>query len=317
MNSPVAIVGGGGFGSALARAVRRGGRDAILWSRSGSADADEAVQVTDDFASLTPCELILIAVPSPHVRRLATQAGRHLDGRHLLVHVSRGLEGEELTPLSQVLRDVTPCRRVGVLAGPLIAEALNSGTPSGAIVASPFAEVRDSASQALASSSLRVYQTHDLLGVELASAMIGVLGLAAGIAKGAGGGPASLAIVMARGFAEATRLVKHVGADPESLTGLAGLGDAMAIAAGDDRPELRVGTAIAEGLPIDEAIARGGSPHRGRCPFVSAGPVWGTGRDRPADCDCGSQRAGGQPTGGRSGRGPDAATTKIQMISNR
>ena len=259
MNAPVAIVGGGDFGCSLARVVERVGREVMIWSRSTPTGLSSAIRVTDEMADLASSELLLFAVPSQHIRQVATDVGKHLDGRHYLVHVSRGLEGDELTPLSHVLREVTPCRRIGVLAGPLIAEALNQAAPSGAIVASPFAEVRRAVQRAIASATLRVYETTDLVGVELTSAIVGVLALAAGIAKGSSGGPASLAIVMARGFAEASRLAEVIGADPKSLIGLAGLGDAMALASGDDRPELKVGVALAQGLSAKEAATVSGS----------------------------------------------------------
>src|SRR5690606_27838602 len=107
-------------------------------------------------------------VPSVHVGALAVELGAHLDGSHLLVHVSRGLLGDELETLTHLLRETTPVRRVGALAGPLVAKALIEGQPGGGIVGSLFPEVADAVCDAIAGKRLRIYRTDDVVGVEIA-----------------------------------------------------------------------------------------------------------------------------------------------------
>jgi glycerol-3-phosphate dehydrogenase (NAD(P)+) len=249
----VGIVGGGGFGQGLAAAAAREGRECLLWSRRAMKLDLPKVAIVSELRELARSELILVAVPSEHVAPLARELGAHLDGGHLVAHVSRGLVGDRLETLSHVIRTETPVRRVGVLAGPLSADALAKGIPSGGIVGSRFPEVTRAVRDAIGGARVRLYSTDDVLGVEIASAMVGLLALTAGFAQGIGLGPSTLAILGTRGLAEAARLGVALGADERTFHGLAGTGDLMSALGGDDRPESRLGRALAAGKTLEEA----------------------------------------------------------------
>ncbi|MFT5353005.1 MAG: glycerol-3-phosphate dehydrogenase (NAD(P)+) [Polyangiales bacterium] len=254
---PVAVIGGGGFGRAIATAAHRNGRDVILWSRSSGLN--EPYKTTKELADLRHSELLFLAVPSPYVPETAAAIGRHLNGSHLLVHVSRGLLGEELMTLSQHLRKTTPCRRIGALAGPLDAEALRDGLPTGAIVGSRFPEVAVAVREAIGGSTLRIYESRDVVGVEIAAAVVGLLALAAGYGRARGASPATLSVFLTRGMNECTRIGVALGAQAETFGGLAGFGDLMAVIGGDDRPEIRLGEALASGMDLAAAGAKAGA----------------------------------------------------------
>jgi glycerol-3-phosphate dehydrogenase (NAD(P)+) len=255
----IAVVGGGGFGRGLALAAARVGRPVVLWSRSAREVDAPGVRSTTELVEVAEAELVFLAVPSVHVRALAVELGAHLDGSHLLVHVSRGLIGDQLVTLTQLLREVTAVRRVGALAGPLVAKALLEGQPGGGIVGSLFPEVADAVCDAIAGKQLRIYRTDDVVGVEIASAMVGLMALGLGYARGLGFGPSTLAVLGTRGLAEAARVAVARGGDERTFAGLAGAGDLMAALAGDSRPEVEFGRALAEGQPLEEAAARAGA----------------------------------------------------------
>jgi glycerol-3-phosphate dehydrogenase (NAD(P)+) len=260
MSPPVGVVGGGGFGRGLARAAGRVGQRVILWSRRERAlEGGESLVTTTRLADLAEAELVFFAVPSPHVTALADELGHALDGSHLLVHVSRGLLGPELATVTEVLGSRTPCRRVGALAGPLVAKNLADGRPGGAIIGSAFPEVIEAVSDAIGGQSLRVYGTDDLPGVEVASALVGLVALALGYAMRLGMDPGTLAVLATRGLAEATRVGEARGGLPRTFAGLAGAGDLIAAVAGDGRPEVEFGKALAEGLDLRAAAERAGA----------------------------------------------------------
>jgi glycerol-3-phosphate dehydrogenase (NAD(P)+) len=254
----VGVLGGGGFGRGIAQAAARGGHEVILWSRSGKA-GDGAIHATGDMAELAKAELIFVAVPSIYVAELGGALGEHLDGSHLLVHVSRGLVGEELQTVTHVLRHETPCRRVGALAGPLVAQALAEGRPGGGVVGTEFPEVTEAVRAAIAGPTLRIYETSDVTGVEVASALVGLLCLVVGYAQAGSIGPGTLGVLVTRGMAECARVGKALGARQATFGGLAGFGDLVAAVAGDDRPETRLGRALAEGLPRAQAAEQTGA----------------------------------------------------------
>ena len=263
----VAVVGGGEFGRSLATAVARSAGAVLHYSRSGNALVDAEVEgtvyATSDLADLRDAELLFLAVPSPYVDDVARSLDQHLDGRHMLVHVSRGLATGDgagtgaltLVTLSETLRTLTACRRVGALAGPLVPESLATTKPGGAIIGTPFPEVAHAVRAALGGPSMRLYDTDDLLGVEIASACVGVLAIAVGVARGLGVGPGALALLCTRGMAEATRVGLEVGAEASTFAGLAGFGDLVACVAGDDRVELGLGQRLAQGHGVQSALA--------------------------------------------------------------
>ncbi|MCX4242940.1 NAD(P)H-dependent glycerol-3-phosphate dehydrogenase [Paraliomyxa miuraensis] len=263
MSPPVAVVGGGSFGRSLAQAAARVGQRVLLWSRQPrpmpAVAGDGSIHTVSALPELAEAELLLFAVPSPYVAELADELGRSLDGSHLLVHVSRGLLGDDLHTVSEVLSSRTPCRRVGALAGPLVARNLVEGQPGGAIIGSAFPEVVESVSDAIGGPTLRVYGTDDLMGVEIASALVGLVALALGYAQRLGMGPGTLAVLATRGLAEATRVGEMRGGSARTFAGLAGAGDLIAAVAGDGRPEVEFGRALAEGLGLRAAAERAGA----------------------------------------------------------
>jgi glycerol-3-phosphate dehydrogenase (NAD(P)+) len=267
MSPPIGVVGGGSFGQSLARAAVRVGQRVILWSRQERRlDGGDALVHTTRLPDLAPAELVFFAVPSPHVTALADELGHYLDGSHLPVHVSRGLIGPELGTVSEVLGSRTPCRRVGALAGPLVAKNLAEGHPGGAIIGSAFPEVIEAVTEAIGGPRLRVYGTDDVVGVEVASALVGLVALALGYSMGAARGalrmgldPGTLAVLATRGLAEATRVGEVRGGLSRTFAGLAGAGDLIAAVAGDGRPEMEFGKALAEGLDLRAAAERAGA----------------------------------------------------------
>lgn len=258
MSRDIGIVGGGRFGRAIAQAARRNGHRVTLVSRVLAPDSIAHVQIARSASSLELAELVFVCVPSHATAAVADEIAEHLDGRHRLVHVSRGLVGDELRTLCDVLRTHTACRRVGVLAGPLVAEALESGAPGGAIVGSRFPEIAMLVRSAFRDDAVRVYETDDVVGVELASACVGVLSLALGLASALGLGPGALATIATRGVYETARLGETFGASRTTFGGLAGTGDLLAVVAGDQRPEFLVGQRVAAGArPEDAALDLG------------------------------------------------------------
>jgi glycerol-3-phosphate dehydrogenase (NAD(P)+) len=248
------ILGGGGFGLGLAKAAERAGNDVILFSRRSIAlPRGEKLRPTSTLADLAAADVVIFAVPSTHVREVARELGRHLDGRHFVVHVSRGLVGDDLKTVSQVLHEETAVRRVGCLAGPLNARALIQGLPGGGIVGTSFPEVANAMRDAIAGPSLRLYDTEDVIGVEIASALVGLMALSLGYAQQLGFGPGTLSILMTRGLAESARVGVSFGADPQTFAGMAGFGDLLAAAFGDERPEVKLGRALGRGASLEDA----------------------------------------------------------------
>jgi glycerol-3-phosphate dehydrogenase (NAD(P)+) len=260
---PVTILGAGPFGKALGQVAARRGARVTVWTRRPQGDLPPELHLAPTLAEAArAARLFFFCAPAAHARPLLRALGDVVDGGHLLVHAARGLEPSDAggLPVSEIVRQETPIRRIGVLAGPLVPHELEAAIPSAIVVASRFPEVTAAAQQALAQDALRVYGSDDLLGVELAAALMTVVSLAAGLAAGLGGGVSTRALVVARGIAQSARILEAFGAKARTLSGLGGVGEVFVTAQGVESPDYDLGIAIARGTHAETlgvALARG------------------------------------------------------------
>ena len=255
-NPSVGVVGGGPWGRALAKAARRAGAEVVLHTRRDQDRADGGVMVTVDYAEVARAPLVVLAVPSSVVRPVLVALGDHLTGQHLVVHGIRGLGLESLETVSDIVRDETAVRRVGALGGPVQAAELIRARPSAMIIGSRYPEVITAVTRGFQSAHLRVWSTHDLKGLEWASALVGCLSIGVGFAEQAGAGPGLVAALISRGVDEAAQIMVAAGGEERTMLGLGGYGDLLASIALEDRPEVVLGKALAQGVSLDEALTR-------------------------------------------------------------
>jgi glycerol-3-phosphate dehydrogenase (NAD(P)+) len=253
--APVGVIGGGPWGVALALAAARTGAPVTLYTRRAHAEPTRTLTLTADLAVVARARLLVLAVPSITARSVARALGDHLDGGHLVVHGVRGLGADHLETLSDILREETPVRRLGALGGPVQADELEVGRPSAIVIGSRFPEVIAAVTASFQSSTLRVYSTPDLRGLEWASALVGCLAIGVGFVEQAGAGPGLVAALISRAVDEAARIAVAAGAEERTMLGLGGYGDLLASIALADRPEVLIGKALARGRKLDEAIA--------------------------------------------------------------
>ncbi len=256
----VGILGGGRWGFALARAAQAAGNRAVVCTRRDTDDRPEGVEVTSEVHVLgARATLILLAVPSDVARPVATTLGDSTTGAHYVVHAVRGLSSEGLLPISTVVRQETPVKRVGALAGPVLAQDLLDQRPSVIAVASHYPEVIESVKAAIASPTLRVSVSDDIVGTEWASALVGAMLVGVGFTRELGVREPLIAGLMVRALREAAMMGVAAGGEEKTFYGLAGIGDLMAAMAQQDaRPEVAFGQRLAKGMRAGEiAVSMG------------------------------------------------------------
>jgi glycerol-3-phosphate dehydrogenase (NAD(P)+) len=263
----VGIVGAGPFGTALASVVARAGRRVVLWSRDPEvvravniqrrcprlpeAQLPEPLEATNDPRYLAAqTRFVVLAVASTDVRVRAKELGDVLDGGHLVVHAVGGLATPGDDRVTEVVAAGTPTLRIGVLAGPALPIDLATGQWASMVVASTFDEVIAESRRLLnAPPMLRLYGSHDVIGVELASALAGAYTIAIGLADGLAIGPGPRAVLLTRAVAEASRLGAAAGAQARTFSGLAGLGNLLVrTSQGDKSSDYQLGRRLAEGV---------------------------------------------------------------------
>ncbi len=276
--SRIAILGGGSWGTALAIVLARARRkhEISIWvhgpalAESLARDRENQtylpgnrlardVQVTSDICDAVAGAKILVgAIPTAHAREVYKAAAAHISPGTVFVSASKGLEPATHKRMSEVVLEVFSPKfapRFAVLSGPSFAAETARGEPTAVVLASSDALLASELQEEFASANFRVYINDDVLGVELAGAMKNVIAIAAGVCQGLGLGSNPLAALITRGLAEMSRLAAARGAQPETLTGLAGLGDLVLTCTGALSRNRQVGIELGKGRALGEILA--------------------------------------------------------------
>lgn len=272
--SPVAVLGAGSWGTALAIQFARSGRPTRLWGRDGARLASMARERRNDrylaLGTFPPalavepelaealrgaCD-VLIAVPSHAFRSVLGGIAPLLTPEMRLAWATKGFELPSGLLPHQVARDVLgPKRAVAVLSGPTFAREVGAGLPTAMTIASSDAAFAKTLAQDLSSAQFRAYTSTDIAGVEVGGAVKNVLAVGAGLSDGLGFGANTRVALITRGLAEMMRLGVALGAQRDTFMGLAGLGDLVLTCTDDQSRNRRFGLELAAGKTAEQALA--------------------------------------------------------------
>jgi glycerol-3-phosphate dehydrogenase (NAD(P)+) len=262
----VAVIGSGAWGTTLAIGIAR--REAVTFlcrfpetaariaserrnepRLPGVPIPDEVAVTADPTALTTALELVVFAVPSTHLRAVATWAGSFVPASADVLSVAKGLEPMTLLRMSEVIAQAAGIdgARIAALSGPNLALEIARGLPASGVVAAADAALAERIQERLGSRAFRLYMNADILGVELCGALKNIVAIAAGAADGLGFGDNGKAGLITRGLAEMMRLGIAAGANPLTFAGLAGLGDVVATCGSTLSRNHRLGVELAAG----------------------------------------------------------------------
>ena len=268
----VLIVGGGGFGTALATILAELGKRTLIWVRREEQAKEingkhtnrryhpdhklpASLKATTDLAgSIKGSPVILMAIPSRFFREVSRTVGDHIEGDQILVHTTKGFEIETFKRMSEILREETCTLKTGVLSGPNLSAELMAGHPAGATIASPYNEVIEAVQALFNGPRIRVYGGHDVVGTEVGGAFKNIIALASGMADGKGFGDNTKALLLTRGLSEMARVGVDLGADVFTFCGLTGIGDLMCTCASPLSRNYTVGSRLATGETLEEIL---------------------------------------------------------------
>jgi glycerol-3-phosphate dehydrogenase (NAD(P)+) len=264
----VAVLGAGAWGTAISCVLAKR-LEVRLWTRDDAQaraiqaarrnerylpafELPDAVQVTSDLALASgKAQLLLAATPVAGLRELLAR----VRGAAPLVWLCKGFEEGTGALPHEIAEEVLGAKsRFGALSGPSFAEEVARGLPCALTLASPDGAFAREAASLLHGGRMRVYYSTDLIGVEIGGAVKNVLAIAAGISDGLGLGLNARAALITRGLAEIARLGAALGAQPETLMGLAGAGDLILTTTGDLSRNRRVGLELARGRRLGEIL---------------------------------------------------------------
>lgn len=270
----IAVVGAGGWGTALAALLAKRGHDVVLWSFEepvvdavNGAHANPylegvtlptSLRASADLpASVEGARLVVSVSPSQFVGGIMARAAPHLADDAVVVSASKGIELDTLRSMDQVLGAVLPAavmERFCVLSGPSFAAEVAREAPTAVVVASRDEDTARQVQAAFQTPYFRVYTNPDVVGVEVGGALKNVIALAAGVAAGLGFGHNTLAALITRGLAEITRLGVALGAERTTFSGLAGMGDLVLTCTGSLSRNRTVGYRLGQGETLESIL---------------------------------------------------------------
>ena len=265
------VIGGGAWGTALALVCARAGLKTTLWAREPEVveqirtERENTpflpgftlfdVEATGDLADLADSDLILAVPPAQHMRATLEAFKPHARPGLPIVLCAKGVERGTNALMTRVLKETLPSAAPAVLSGPSFAKEVAQGLPAAVTLASNNAQLALDLAEVLATPTFRPYVADDMIGAEAGGALKNVLAIACGISEGKGLGKSAHAALITRGFAEMTRYAVAVGAKPETLAGLCGLGDLVLTCSSPQSRNMSVGLALGQGQSLKQALA--------------------------------------------------------------
>jgi glycerol-3-phosphate dehydrogenase (NAD(P)+) len=265
----IGIVGAGAWGTALAKVLASAQRPVILIARDAAIAADiartrvnprlagvhldDTITVTSDLASVLEAAIVLVATPAQSLRAAVAELIPYLRPDTPLVACAKGIEHGTGKFMTEIIAELAPSARPAILSGPSFADDVARGLPTAVTVAARDDAQAAQLAQQLRATAFRPYHTDDVKGVEIGGAAKNVLAIAAGIVAGRGLGDSAAAALTTRGFAELSRFGRALGARPETLTGLSGLGDLILSCSSSQSRNFSFGVALGRGEPATRA----------------------------------------------------------------
>lgn len=267
----IGVLGAGAWGTALAETCAKAGRDVTLWAHEGEVaetinstrenslylpgiGLSDTVTATADLARLGACDAILAVAPAQHMRGVLEAYGEHAGNAQPVLLCSKGIEQGSLKMMTEVLDETIPSAIPAVLSGPSFAADVARGLPTAVTLATRYKPLGVALMNAIGTPRFRPYWSGDLTGAEVGGAVKNVLAIACGISEGKGFGRSAHAALIARGFAEMTRLALAMGAERETLTGLCGLGDLVLTCSSEQSRNMSCGLALGRGESLESIL---------------------------------------------------------------
>lgn len=270
MQRTIAVIGGGSFGTALANLLAENGHKVLMWLRDPQqaevirstrqsprylkgVTIHEAVNPTTDLMAALEPELLFIALPSSAIRDVLKPIADQLNNK-MLVSMTKGIEANSFLLMSQILQELAPQAKIGVLSGPNLAKEIAEHSLTATVIASEDDQVCRQVQEVLHGRTFRVYASNDRYGVELGGALKNVYAIMSGMTVALGMGENTRAMLITRALAEMTRFAVKLGANPMTFLGLAGVGDLLVTCSSAKSRNYQVGYALGQGLSLDEAV---------------------------------------------------------------
>ena len=268
----IGVIGGGAWGTALAQTLAVTGRDVMLWAFEDECVSsindlrentvylpgiklNQRIRATSEISNLGDMDAVLSVAPAQHTRSILKSFVPFMKDGMPVVLCSKGIEISTRSFMSDVLAEIAPKATPAVLSGPSFAIDVAKGLPTAVTLACEDEAVGQKLVKAIAAPTFRPYLAGDVLGAEIGGAVKNVLAIVCGLVLGKELGRSAHAAIIARGYAEMTRLGTALGCKTETLAGLCGLGDLVLTCSSEQSRNMSCGLALGRGQSLDDIMA--------------------------------------------------------------
>jgi len=272
MSESIGVLGGGSWGTALAILLTNKGYEMDMWVRNMEQVSQmnllkenkrylPNISLPDEFnvsgdleKTIYKKNVILLTVPTHGVRESLISAKKYIKKDQIIVNVAKGIENDSLLRISEIVKEILPENDYAILSGPSHAEEVALNQPTTVVSASLNKDIAEYLQDLFITPTFRVYTNPDIIGVELGGALKNIIALGAGISDGLKYGDNTKAALMTRGMIEMARLGAKLGANPNTFSGLSGIGDLIVTCTSMHSRNRRAGILLGQGYSLDEAI---------------------------------------------------------------
>ena len=272
----IGVLGGGSWGTALSILLANKGFDLDMWVRNKEqvvtmnntrenkrylpdVKLPDGFKVSGDMEkAIHNKDVVLLTVPTHGVREALSLAKNFINKNQIIVNVAKGIENDSLMRISEIVKELLPENKYCVLSGPSHAEEVAINLPTTVVSASEHRDVAEYIQDLFTTPTFRVYTNPDIVGVELGGSLKNIIALGAGISDGLNYGDNAKAALMTRGIIEIARLGTKLGADPNTFSGLSGIGDLIVTCTSMHSRNRRAGILLGQGMSLEESVQKVG-----------------------------------------------------------
>ncbi len=267
----IGIIGAGSWGTALAVNLARNNHEVTIWSimedeikmlnehrehldKLPGVKLAESMKFTTDLESaIKGMDMLVLAVPSIFTRSTSKNMASFVEEGQVIVCVGKGIEDNTFMTITDIVEEEIPQADVAVLCGPSHAEEVGQGLPTTVVAGAHSQKTAEFIQDTFMNETFRVYTSPDMLGMELGGSFKNVIALAAGMCDGLGFGDNTKAALIVRGISEVARLAVAMGAKPETVNGLTGVGDLIVTCQSKHSRNRKAGELMGQGMTMDQA----------------------------------------------------------------
>ncbi len=266
-----AVLGAGGWGTAISRLLANHGHTTVLWARDPERAArirrerrndtylpgvglPDTLRITGDLVNAVSADVLVLAVPSIGMPDLLQRIAEVASPPQTVINLAKGMDRSTHKTMSELIADIFPNASVFTLSGPSHAEEVGRDVPTAVVLAGKNLELGRELQCRIATPRFRIYLSKDIRGVETCSTVKNVIALATGISDGLGYGDNSRGALITRGLAEMVRFGRRFGVLEATFFGLSGLGDLVATCTSQHSRNRAVGVRLGQGEPLDDIL---------------------------------------------------------------